>query len=114
ELLALSDALQAGESALFAVPADTTNFRMNFGARTLDLGAKIRFTLTAPNGSTQTPVERTYSANYFEQVGATVIVGPLLAGGAIRVRILEGSAVLYASTTDNRTNDSSAQFSRRE
>lgn len=113
-LFALSDALEPPDQYLFAIPSDTANFRMNLGVRTLDVPARIRFLLFGPDGSTGNPVERTYPANDFEQLGATVILGPLLDGGSIQVRVVEGSALIYASTTDNRTNDSSAQFSRRE
>jgi hypothetical protein len=114
ELFAPADALQSSETDSFAVPVDTTNFRMNLGVRTLDLPTTIRFTLVLPNGNTGNPVERTYLPNSFEQIGAMVVLGPLVDGGAIRARVITGSAFVYASTTDNRTNDSSAQFSRRE
>ena len=114
ELFAPSDALLPSESDSFAVPVDTTNFRVNLGIRTLDLPTTVRFTLVSADGSTGSPVERTYLPNSFEQIGATVVLGPLFSGGAIRARVIEGSAFVYASTTDNRTNDSSAQFSRRE
>jgi hypothetical protein len=114
ELFDPSEALLPTESDSFAVPVDTTNFRMNLGVRTLDLPTTVRFTLVGPTGNTGNPVERTYLPNSFEQIGATVVLGPLLSGGAIRARVIEGSAFVYASTTDNRTNDSSAQFSQRE
>ncbi|MCU1347713.1 MAG: hypothetical protein JWO56_743 [Acidobacteria bacterium] len=113
-LFALSEALELPNAYVFSIPLDTTNFRMNLGVRTLDVPTRVRYTLSSALGATHTPVERTYPVNFFEQVGATVILGPLDAGGAIQVRVLEGSAILYASTTDNRTNDSSAQFSKRE
>ena len=114
ELFASADALLSSESDSFAVPVDTTNFRMNLGVRTLDLPTTVRFTFVDADGNTGAPVERTYLPNSFEQIGATIVVGSLLPGGAIRARVIEGSAFVYASTTDNRTNDSSAQFSRRE
>jgi len=114
ELFDPSEALLPSETDSFSVPVDTTNFRMNLGVRTLDLPTTVRFTLVSAAGGTGSPVERTYLPNSFEQIGATVVLGPLFAGGAIRARIIEGSAFVYASTTDNRTNDSSAQFSRRE
>jgi hypothetical protein len=34
--------------------------------------------------------------------------------GVLRVRIISGSAIIYATTTDNRTNDSSIDIARRE
>jgi hypothetical protein len=114
ELFDPSEALLPSETDSFSIPVDTTNFRMNLGVRTLDLPTTVRFTLVSAAGGTASPVERTYLQNSFEQIGATVVLGPLFAGGAIRARIIEGSAFVYASTTDNRTNDSSAQFSRRE
>jgi hypothetical protein len=113
DFFAVSEALEATESDSFAIPSDTTNFRMNLGIRTLDLPARVRFTIVSAAGATNTPVELPYAANYFEQPNAAALLGPLPAGGGIRVRVIEGSAIVYASTTDNRTNDSSAQFSRR-
>src|SRR6185369_7632431 len=107
DFFALSDALEPSESESFAVPADLTNFRMSLGIRTLSLPARIRFTSVLPDGSTENSVDRTYPANYFEQGSATAGLGIIHAGGAIRVRVVEGSALFYASITDNRTNDSS-------
>ena len=33
---------------------------------------------------------------------------PLLPGGVLVIRMISGDAIVYASTTDNRTNDTSA------
>lgn len=61
------------------------------------------------------PVTKTYGPNYFEQTTAQLFFNsaPLPAGGYIRIFPTAGSAFVYGSTTDNRTNDSQIQFTAR-
>jgi len=57
-----------------------------------------------------------YAANYFEQPSLSQFLNGAtpVANGVITVTVRSGSAIVYASTTDNRTNDSSIRFAQRE
>jgi hypothetical protein len=89
-------------------PADLVNSRMNVGVRTFDQGATIQFTPLAANGNARAGITKTYPANYFEQFNAASINS--LGDGWISVYVTDGTAVVYASYTDNRTNDSSMKY----
>ena len=95
------------------IPSDLGNFRMNIGIRTLEDGADIRVVhFNAVGDQIGSAVTRSYPANYFEQVTlADFLEGQTVAaGGSIVVLIQSGSAFLYGSVTDNRTNDSAIRF----
>src|SRR6185436_18129362 len=105
------------ESGSIVMPADVTNFRMNVGVRTFDAGATIEISASNAGGSLYVPgFTRSYPANYFEQPTlANFLNGAApVANGFVTVRVTSGSAIVYASTTDNRTNDSSVRFVTRE
>jgi hypothetical protein len=112
DFLLPGDALVPPEQAYFATPGDA-NFRQNIGIRTLESGATIQYVLIGLTGGIIATADKTYAANYFEQTSVASIFGTPN-GAAIRIRVNAGSAHFYVSTTDNRTNDSSAQFGRRE
>lgn len=117
ELIEPDEFLTATEQYDFAIPSDLTNFRQNVGIRTLDEGATIDFfSLNGINNGVLGFTTRVYPPNYFEQVSVASIFGAgnFIANGAIRIRVTAGRAAAYVSTTDNRTNDSNAQFSKRE
>jgi len=107
--------LRDAQYGYFNTPADLTNFRMNVGVRSLDAGAQVIVQSLSPSGdSATTLVVKNYPPNYFEQVAlATFLAGTPVANGQVMVRVTEGSALIYASTTDNRTNDSSIVFVNR-
>jgi hypothetical protein len=109
-------ALHQGEIAHLAIPADTTNFRLNIGVRTLDAGATLVAFLVDPNGfPLVSSPPKTYGANFFEQTSGSMFFNntPLPPGGRIMLIQSSGTAIVYASTTDNRTNDSFIQFAAR-
>lgn len=112
ELVAPHSALRTGESAVFAMPSDLTAFRMNIGVRTLDQGATITVYPLLANGLSQGSVEHTYAPNYFEQNTLAGFIAPATAipNALFTVYVSAGNAIIYASTTDNKTNDSSVQF----
>lgn len=95
------------------IPADLDNFRMNVGVRSLSEGASLNIIQYNANGvSTGIFVSRTYPANYFEQVTAAQFIADnaVAPGGFLLVQVESGSAFVYATVTDNRTNDSSIRF----
>jgi len=111
EAIAPTDALHASDIVSFTLPGDTTNFRVNVGVRTLS-ATQFSFNYYEGNGGAQQggTIFKTYPANYFEQVPLSSFLNdqPLLPGGILVIRIISGDAIVYASTTDNRTNDTSA------
>lgn len=110
-----SQALQAPEEAMLLMPADPANFRMNIGVRTF-AASTISYTIYSSSGSFVAPnVVKSYPAGYFEQLSAPALLKlqSLPAGGFVLAYVQSGSAVVYASYTDNRTNDSSVKYAGR-
>ncbi|HEX3582554.1 MAG TPA: hypothetical protein VH087_12380 [Thermoanaerobaculia bacterium] len=108
--------LHLAQIAYLTLPADPVNFRMNIGVRTLGDGATIYVTYNDAGGHTlATSDAKVYPANYFVQVSAADFIGSsnLVANGSIQLYVTAGSAIVYASTTDNRTQDSSIKFAGR-
>lgn len=112
ELIAPDNALHATETAGFPHPIDITNYRMNVGIRTFDDGATLNVYNYLPGGAFNASATHTYPPNYFEQAPLASFIAPgqITASGMFYVFITQGSAVVYTSTTDNRTNDSSIRF----
>lgn len=117
DFVATEQALGEDETAYIVMPTNLTNFRMNIGVRTFDAGATIDISAANAVGSIYVPgFTRAYPPDYFEQPalsqflnGATPVVN-----GVVTVTVRSGKAVIYASTTDNRTNDSSIRFAQKE
>ena len=114
DLMALSDALQNGESGVLIAPADT-RFRLNIGIRTLESGASMTLTVRDKDGAVVKTASQSFGATFFRQLGSSSILdGYTLAGGeTITVQITSGSAFVYGSTTDNTTQDPSVQFAKK-
>jgi hypothetical protein len=115
DMVAPNDFLHPGDSASFTLPGDPANFRVNAGVRTLG-AAQLSVgyfdpSSGAPIGQT---IFKSYVANYYEQVPLSAFINGQQAvpGGLLVIRIITGDAVVYFSTTDNRTNDTSAAILR--
>ncbi len=120
ELVTPGQALGADERVWLSLLPDQANFRMNVGVRTLASGAQLRIICIKPDGTVvallPSPVlTKIYQPNYFEQVsvGAFLNNTPVPDDSKIQIQIVSGSAIIYVSKTDNRTNDSSITFARR-
>jgi len=115
DLVAPADALHGAEAATFTLPGNLDNFRVNAGVRTLS-STTLTISYYEPNGGTPVGATlfKTYAANYFEQVPLSAFLNDqqLIAGALLVVRVVTGDAVVYFSTTDNRTNDTSATILR--
>lgn len=118
EIVTPDNVLRQADEGYITMPADPANYRMNIGIRSGESGATIEITaVNASNGTllpaTQKPA---YAANYFEQTTLQQFLNGVspVANGVVRIRVKSGSVVIYASTTDNRTNDSSIDFVQRE
>jgi hypothetical protein len=110
DLIPVDDALHTSDVATILTPSDPANFRVNVGIRTLAQPATITFTF-----GTRGSVTQNFTANTFVQPTLQSLSGLTpVADELITVNVVIGDAVIYASTTDNRTNDSSIRFARRE
>lgn len=117
EVFTPSQALQDFTFGTLAAPSDPANFRLNIGIRTLDVGARIRFSATDASGNEVAQgTFRTFAANYFEQNNASVYLGgaAVPANGTITVFVQDGTAFVYGATTDNRTNDARFRLFQKE
>ena len=113
EVITSYDAIKSGSYADFTIPADLTNYRVNMGIRTL--GESTTFVVTvydATGALVGNTTERTVDADYFEQIPLSMFLAGVTppAGGLARIHVTSGSAVFYAATTDNRTNDGSLKM----
>lgn len=115
EALSPDDALIAGSTGVLLAPADAQNFRLNIGTRTMEQGATITITARDKDGLVVKTRTREYPPTFFEQVSsASLLEGFVLTGGeTLSFEVTHGSAFVYGSTTDNKTNDPSVQFARR-
>jgi hypothetical protein len=95
-------------------PRDLTRYRFNIGVRALDSGATLELIVRATDGIERHRRTVTFGEHHFEQQPANVFAGIALnASDSVEVRYLAGAAVVYGSTIDNQTNDSSVQVLRK-
>jgi hypothetical protein len=100
--------------AALIAPADFARYRFNAGIRTLDGGATLELVVRAANGEERNRRTVAFVANHFEQQSGDAFAGIALhASDSIEITIVAGSAIVYGSTVDNRTNDSSVQMLRK-
>ena len=114
EPMAISDALQNGETGVLIAPADT-RFRLNIGVRTLEQGVAFNLTVRNKDGVVVKTTSKDFGPTFFRQIGSTEILdGYVLTGGeTITIQITSGSGFVYGSTTDNTTQDPSVQFAKK-
>ncbi|MCM2314525.1 MAG: cohesin domain-containing protein [Thermoanaerobaculia bacterium] len=109
----LADALVAPSGGTMVTPTDPTKMRMNIGIRTLGTGATIKMVMRDKTGATVASRTVSYPPGYFVQQSADNLVEkPLPPDGSIAFAVDKGAAVIYGSTTDNTTQDTSVQFAR--
>ncbi len=107
----LSKVLRTGDRAVLIAPADPVATRMNIGVRSLLAGISLRLTLRDASGVEKVTIDRSYAGSTFLQSSAAEVLGLApAASDSITIEVLEGSCILYASATDNRTNDPNIQF----
>jgi hypothetical protein len=113
-LIPAASILGRNDSGALIAPRDLARFRFNIGVRSLDIGATLELTIYDAAGTQRQARDVTYEANAFEQLPGDLFAGVALqANDSIHVRIAAGSAIVYATTVDNATNDSSLQVLRR-
>jgi hypothetical protein len=107
-------AITGTDIAALIAPRDVVRFRFNIGVRTLDSGAAIDLIVRDAAGNERHRRRLTWSEHHFEQQPGHVFAGiDLQSNDSIEVRVVSGSLIVYASTVDNQTNDSSLQVLRR-
>jgi hypothetical protein len=110
ELITPEQMLHPFDYTSILTPADLTNFRMNIGVRTF--GSAVTLQIEYGRGGSTTKV---FPANTFQQYSLADFSGASpLANERILITPIGGDVIIYASTTDNRTNDSSVRFATRE
>src|ERR1051326_28035 len=113
DALSLAGAIQAGERGVIVAPIDPSRARLNIGIRTLLDGATMTITVRGKHGAALASVHQSYPATYFTQVSAATLTGATFSGDETIVFEVEaGSAMIYASSTDNTTQDPSVQIAR--
>jgi hypothetical protein len=83
---------------------------MNIGVRTFDSPATVNVQYGFRTQSNKDFPANTFQQYTLAQFGDT---SPVL-NEQIFLSVVSGDVVIYASTTDNKTNDSSVRFARRE
>lgn len=107
----VEDALVSGESSTLVVPSDRQRFRFNIGLRTLSEGATVDVEIYNESGVKRKTTTLTFPRDYFvQQSGDAFVTDTLTANEAVAFIVRNGSAIVYGTTTDNRTNDPSVQL----
>jgi hypothetical protein len=100
--------------ATLIAPRDRTRYRFNIGVRAIESGATLDITVRNANGVTRTTRSLTFEAHEFlQQQGDAFAAIALQNNDSIEIRLAAGSAIIYATTVDNLTNDGSIQMLRR-
>lgn len=113
-----ADWLKPGDVADLVIPPDLTRQRINVGVRTFG-AATLAVTLSDKNGFFQgaRPLAvKAIAGGQFQQYALSDFLGgaALPPGGSLRIEVIGGQVVVYASVVDNVTNDSSYQLARRQ
>jgi hypothetical protein len=114
DAVAVRDAIGVDQSAFIALPEDVTNFRMNVGVRTLSSGATLAITVNDRSGAPVASKVLTLGADLLRQMTVQDFTGtPATIDASIVVKVTAGSAIIYSTITDNRTNDSALKYASR-
>jgi hypothetical protein len=109
DFIDLADArvLNAGFTGFLVTPVEPSKTRFNIGVRTLLSGATLIVVLRDTDGNVIRTLTKSYQPNWFEQVDSTTFLGGMVvrSNESIAITVATGSAVVYGSTTDNKTND---------
>jgi hypothetical protein len=109
-----SAVLARNDDGALIAPQDVANFRYNVGVRTLVSGASINIITRDAAGVERHRRSADYPASYLEQQPVEVFAGIApRANDSITIEVTAGSAIIYGTTVDNRTNDASMQVLRR-
>ncbi|HEY0139547.1 MAG TPA: hypothetical protein VGF48_01555 [Thermoanaerobaculia bacterium] len=98
-------------TAALIVPRDRGRYRFNIGIRSMDNVTVMELVTRNTAGAVRHRRTLTVQPNELLQQAGDAVAGVTLgANDSIEIRITSGSAVVYATTVDNSTNDSSLQL----
>jgi len=110
----LEAVLLTNDTATLIAPRDLTRFRFNVGVRVLEAGATLHLNVRNAAGTTRNLRELIFGEHAFLQQPGDAFAGIALQNDdSIEIRIASGSAIVYATTIDNQTNDGALQLLRR-
>ncbi|MGH9443451.1 MAG: hypothetical protein ACRD16_14385 [Thermoanaerobaculia bacterium] len=117
EAATAAEVLKPGDHADAIIPPDLSKQRMNLGIRTFG-AALLAVTLSDASGRFKgdRPLVKALPSGEFQQYSLQEFLGSgvaIPAGGSVRIEVIGGQALVYASVVDNVTNDSSYQIARR-
>jgi hypothetical protein len=102
------------ERAVLIAPRDLVRYRFNVGVRAIESGATLEIIVRSANGTTRNARILEFEEHAFLQQPGHDFAGiALQSDDSIEVRIAAGSAIVYATTVDNVTNDGAIQVLRR-
>jgi hypothetical protein len=109
--VAIGSVLSGVDVATLIVPRDLALYRFNIGVRALNAGATLALIVRGPTGAERHRRTVTFDDDHFEQQPGDTFTGATLQpNDSIEIHVVAGSAIVYATTVDNRTNDSSIQI----
>lgn len=112
--IVVADVLGREEGGLLIVPRDLVRYRFNVGVRALSSGATMNVIVRTPAGVQRNGRIFVIPENAFFQQSANEFAGVFLAANeTIEIAITAGSAIVYATTVDNVTNDGTLQVLRK-
>lgn len=110
----IEDVLTRNDVVALIAPRDLTRYRFNVGVRAIESGATLDLTIRNAAGATRHTRSITFGAHEFLQQPGDSFAGiALQADNSIEIRVSAGSAIVYATTVDNITNDGAIQVLRR-
>jgi hypothetical protein len=108
-----ASALTAGSRGSLITPPDASAWRFNIGIRTLADGASLTMSVRDAAGKELSAITRSFPANYFQQFGASDLLGTNPPANATVVfTATSGSAIVYGSNVKNSTGDAILQIAR--
>jgi len=111
ELVPEEEALVAGQSGVIIASHRPQAVRVNIGVRSLSAGATMTATVRNAAGDILKVTPLTYAPDFFNQTSAQELLGIALNGDeSIVFTIDSGSAIIYATWTDNVTQDPAMQY----
>jgi hypothetical protein len=110
----IDSVLLSGERAVLIAPRDLVRYRFNIGVRAIESGATLEIIVRDAAGATRNARSFSLGEHAFLQQPANAFAGITLQNDdSLEVRIAAGSAIVYATTVDNVTNDGALQLLKR-
>jgi hypothetical protein len=104
--------LRNGLTGRLIAPSDPAHRRFNIGVRTVE-ASQIEMTVRSRDGHVVRVVDLQYPAGWFVQMSAADLLGVTLAGSeSIEIAVMSGALIVYGTSIDDQSNDSTIQFSR--